>query len=385
MIIRQEQVKALLTQGLLLLLIFLVTACQTSKSALTSNQEQPTNDGRANTQLTLNDAVLEQSNSEGNLFWKIKAKRTTYSDDKQIAYIEDITANLLQDRQIILKVKGKTGEVQEQGHLILIKDQIVASDARNETILRGNLIEWRPSENVLTIKDNLQANHPNLIVTANTAKYFTDTENLELIGQVIANTLDPTLLLESDRLLWQISQQKVIANNPLKIVRYQKETITDRLVADTAEVDLNQQIVTLNRNVELISVKPELQIATNSALWNYKARFIDSSQPIQVVAREQQLNVTGNQGQIDLIREIVTLKNGVKGINNREQATLYAQQAIWNMTQQEIVATGNVIYNKTQPKIDLTGDKAVIKLAENKAIVTSNQPQDKPVVSVVNN
>ena len=386
---KKEQVRRLFFQYFLLLLIFSLTACSrnlatdTSRQSSDANTEEQESIGRLDTQLTLNDAVLEQSNNEG-LVWKIKAKHTTYSDDRATAYLEDITANLLQNEEIILKVKGKQGEVREQGQLIVLQEAVVASDARNETILRGNTAQWRPSEGVLTIQDNLQVNHPNLIVTADKAQYFTDTESVELTGRVVANTEEPALILKSDRLLWQIPQQKVIANNPLNVVRYQQATITDRLVADRAQVDLERQTIALNSNVALNSVQPELQIATDSAIWNYQLRTINSDRPIRVVDRQQQLTITGNQGQIDFETEIVTMTNGVEGVNNREPATLYSQQAIWNISQKEVTATGNVTYNKAQPKIDLTGDKAIIDLEADRAIVTSDRPQQKPVVSVVN-
>ena len=392
-----EQVKGLFFQYFLLLLIFSLTACdraaprqERDRYSATNSSHQSSNTngkeeivvGRLNTQLTLNDAVLEQSNDRG-LVWKIQAKRTTYSDDRASAYLEDVTANLLQDKEIILKVKGKQGEVREQGQLIVLQEAIVASDARNETVLRGNTAQWRPSESVLTIKDNLQVNHPNLIVSADTAQYFTDTESVELTGRVVANTEEPALLLKGDRILWQIPQQKVIANNPLSVIRYQKEAVTDRLIADKAQVDLERQTIALNSNVALNSVQPELQIATDSAIWNYQLRTINSDRPIRIVDRQQQLTITGNQGQIDFETEIATLKNGVEGINNREPATLYSQQAIWNISQKEVTATGNVIYKKARPKIDLTGDKAIIDLETDRAIVTSDRPQQKPVVSVV--
>jgi LPS export ABC transporter protein LptC len=366
-------VKIIFFQSFLLLLVCVLNACQNHQLSTKAEEAKSEKISRLDTQLTLNNAVLEQSNRDGNLVWKIRAKHTTYSDDRKIGYVEDITANLLQDGQIILKIKGKKGEIQEQGNLILLKEEIVANDVRNQSVLQGDILEWRPLENTLIIKERLQANHPNLIVTANTAKYFTDIESLELTGQVVANSLEPNLSLESDRFFWQIPQQKVIVNSPLKIVRSQQETVTDRIVADRGEIDLKQQTVTLKDNIELNSLNPQLQIATNSAIWNYQKRFVSSDRPIQIVAQQQQLTITGNQGQIDLTTEIATLKNGVKGIDNREAATLYARQAVWNINQQEIVATDNVIYNKAQPKVDLTGDKAVINLAENKAIVTKRR------------
>ena len=378
----KELVKTTFFFSLLLLLIFYLTACQNNISNSTNNREVR-DVGRLSTELTLNDAVLEQSNTEGNLIWKIKAKQTTYSEDRKIAYLKEITANLLQDKKIILKVRGQEGEVLEQGNLIILKERVVASDARNQTVLRGNIVEWRPSENLLIVKDNLQGNHPNLVVTSNTAKYFTDTENLELIGRVVANTLDSNLLLESDRLLWQIPQQKIIINNSFKTVRYQQEVITDRLVADRGEANLSDRTITLNNNIELTSIEPELKIATNSAIWNYERRLINSDLPIQIVDKTQELVIIGNQGQIDFQKQFATLQNGVKGNNNREKSDIYSRQAIWDMTKNEITATGDVIYNKTQPKVNLRGDKALIYLDTNKAIVTSDRPKNKPVVSVV--
>ena len=383
-----RQLKTLFISSFWLLSLFTFTACQGDRSKTTNSRETTKNVARLSTELTLDDAVLEQADRTGNLVWKIKARRTTYSDDRKVAYLENITANLLQDKKIILKLQGKRGEIQKQGNLVLLEEDIIISDARNQSVLRGSLMEWRPLENTLLVKDNLQANHPNLAVTANTAKYATDTESLELIGQVVASTIEPSLLLRSDRLLWQIPQQKLVANNPLNVVRYENKdskTVTDRLIADKGEVALDSQTVTLKKNVELTSVVPDLQIATNSVVWNYQQRLINSQDPIQVVDRQQQLTVTGNQGEIDFQTEIATMQKGVKAIDNRQQATLYSQQAVWNISKKEIIATENVTYNKKQPQINLTGDRAVIQLQNNKAVVTSNRPSDKPVTSVVSN
>ena len=377
--------KSLIRKAFLLVLCLLIPACQATLPNNSVAEEQTDNTTRLNTKLVLNDAVLEQSNLEGDLVWKIKAKQTTYSDDRKIAYVEKITANLLKNEKVILKVKGDKGEIRDNGNAILLTDNIVANDVRNKSVFRGNFVEWHPPENTLVIKDNLQVNHPDLIVTANTAKYFTDVESLELIDDVVANTTNPNLLLEGSRFSWQIPQQKIISQSLVKIVRYQKENVTDRLFADAANVDLSEHNVNLHGNVELISVEPALSVASNSFVWNYRKRLIISDQPIQLVNNLQQFSVTGNHGQVDFKSEIATLKNGVQGINNREKATLYARQAIWDINRQEIDAVGNVIYKRTQPNVNLTGDRALIDLGENKAMLSSKQPRQKPVVSIVIN
>ncbi|HHP7231663.1 MAG TPA: LPS export ABC transporter periplasmic protein LptC [Xenococcaceae cyanobacterium] len=377
-----------LIKGFLLLsglLIWGITACQ----ALDSSPNPDSNatkeiTGRADTQLVLNNAILEQSSSKGNLQWKIKSELTVYSDDRKIANLETVTANLIQDGKIILKVKGDRGEVQDNGNLIFLRDNVVATDTRNQTIINSDLVEWRPQENVLVITQNLTGSHQNLNLRAETATYFTDTENLELSGQVVADLVNPFLRLETERLVWQISQQKISGDLPWRVVRYQEGIVTDRLVADRGEWDLASKIIALKQNIELISLSPQLQIATNSAKWNYEKRTIISDRPIQILDRQHQITVTGNQGDLDLTTNIANLTQGVAGNRQINPAQFYAKELTWDMLRQTIEARGDVYYQQTSsPPLELTGDKAVIKLQENQAVVSSNNNHQRRVISVL--
>ncbi len=343
---RKSELLGLVSKIIAVFLLSATVACRETNPQANSNPQNTEIAARPNTELVLNNAVLEQSNDQGNLFWKIKSETTTYSDDRKIAYLEQITANLINNGKLILQVSAEQGEVRDNGNLILLQDKIVAVDPRSNIILNSDRAEWRPQENILTITENLRVNYSNLEVTANKAQYFTAQENLELTGQVIANMIDPYLILNTEHLLWQIPQQKIIGNKALKVVRYQDDIVIDRLVADRGEVNLEQKTLDLNKNIEIISLDPQLQIATNSAQWNYQNRFITSTEPIQVVDRQRQLDVTGNQGQVDLTTEIVTLKGGVKGIDNRDRSTLYSQELTWNIPRNTVTATGDVVYNE---------------------------------------
>ena len=367
--------------GCLLLLIFLVLGCQgqtSDSNNLGAEQANSEDLGRSNTQLTLNDAVLEQSNQTGNLVWKIKAKRTTYSDDRQIGYLEDITANLLQEGKVILKLKGDQGEVREQGNLILLQQNIVAGDARNDMVLQGNRLEWRPLDSVLVITEDLSANRLDTSLSASSANYYTDRESLELTDNVVINNVNPNLVLESDRAVWQVPQQKISTEGQATIVRYAENTVTDRLLSSNVLVDLGRQTANFESSFELRSLQPQLTAAGQTAIWNYQLRSITSDQPMRVVAPE--FTVTGNQSTVDLNKELVILSKGIEG-KTTEAETIYAQDALWTIANQEVIASGNVIYNKTRPKVALTGDKATINLKTSKAIVVSDSPNAKPVIS----
>ncbi len=367
-----------------LLTILLVSSfgCQTSSRNSNSNQTPP--DNRSDTQLILNQAVLKQSNRQENTVWKIKAESIVYSEDQQTATLDRPIANLLQNDKIILKISAKTGEVRDNGAVVILDDEINVSDPRNGSVINTNAIEWRPAENLLIIKEDLAGIYPNLKITAAEGKYLTDRQSLEIQGNVVATTNEPSLQLKSDRLVWDIPQEKITSPSALEVVRYDEEqTITDKLTSDRAEVNLAQNNIVLNKNIELITLDPQLQMATDSLTWNYQQRTGKTEQPIQIVDRDRALSLTGNRGEIDLERSIAKLQNGVKGISQQKPSELYARQLTWNIDTEEIEAIGNVIYEQSDPQAYLTGEKAVGTLGDNDIVVTSNGKQQ--VTTIINN
>lgn len=339
-------------------------------------------ESRVDTRLVLNNAVLEQSNKQENTVWKIKADNIVYSEDKKTAVLDRVVGNLLQNGEIILKISSGKGEIRDNGNIVILEDRIVASDPRNGSVMRSNSIEWRPQENLLLIKDKLNAVHPKLEVNASQGKYYTNTEILEIEGDVSADTAEPTARLKSDRLLWQIQQNLVTSPNPIKVVRYNRDRkVTERLTSDRAELDLLAQTATLNGNIELISLEPKIQAASESLVWNYQQRVGKTDSPIQIVDRERQITVTGNRGELDLPQQIATLKQGAKGINQAQPSQLYANQLMWRIDTETIEALGNVIYEQTDPPARLTGEKAIGTLGNNNITVTSNGKQQ--VTSII--
>ncbi len=356
-----------------------ISACHSPENQTNSDTKATKVTGRSDTQLVLNNAILEKSSVKGNWQWKIKSEQTVYSNDRQTANLEKVTANLLQDGKIILKVKGDEGKVLEQGNLVFLQGNVVATDARNQTIIQGDLVEWRPQEHILGLSQNFTATHQNIKLQAEKATYFTDTEKLEVSGKIIVDNIAPFLQLKTERLVWHIPQQKILGNKPWKVIHYQEKIVTERLVADGGEWDLENQTMTLKKNIELISLSPQLQIATDSATWNYQQRTINSDRPIQILDRQRQVTITGNQGDLDLITNIANLTQGVEGKRKINPAQFYANDLTWNIPAQTIEAIGNVFYEQTSPSLKLRGDRAFIELQENKVVISSN----KQVISVV--
>jgi LPS export ABC transporter protein LptC len=359
-----------------------ITSCQSSNPD--SNASQISSASRLDTELILNNAVLEQSNKQSNTVWKIKANNIVYSEDKKIATLTKVVGNLLQNDVVILKISAESGEVRNQGDVILLENQVIANDPRNASVISCEKVEWRPQDNLLLFKTTLTGNHPNLEVVAKLGRYFTDTEKLEIEKDVVATSKQPALQLTSDRLKWNIPQGQVISPGNMKLVRYdQKQTVVDQLISDRAELNLQKQQATLNKNIELITSEPQLQVATDFLTWNYQKRIGKTDQPIQILDRDRSIDIVGNQGEINLQQQLATLQNGVKGINKMEGSELYARKLTWKLNTEQVEATGNVIYEQAKPKARLTGEKAIGTLGNNNITVTSNGKQ--PVTSVINN
>ncbi|NJL51825.1 MAG: LPS export ABC transporter periplasmic protein LptC [Hydrococcus sp. SU_1_0] len=268
---------------LLINIAVVITGCQSSQPDV----DQVSSASRLDTELVLNNAVLEQSNEQTNTVWKIKADNIVYSEDKQIATLDKVVGNLVQDGIVILKISAESGKIKDQGNLILLNDQVIASDPRNDSVISSKAVEWRPRENLLLIKAKLTGTHPNLKVVADSGTYFTDIEKLAIQDNVIVTTQQPALQLTSDRLEWNIPQEQIISPGSIELVSYDKnQTILDQLVSDRAELNLTQHQAILNKNIELITSDPQLQVATDFLTWNYQDRLGKTDRPIQIVDRD---------------------------------------------------------------------------------------------------
>jgi LPS export ABC transporter protein LptC len=365
------------TRSLLGISLLSLYACQQPSPA--KQKAQPQGDrasaSASETRLTLNDAILEQADDIGRSLWKIKAEKSIYSKDRETANLENITGNLFQDGKIVLQISAKEGEVQKNGEVVFLKKDIIARDPRNNAVVEGDEVEWHPKQNLLIIKKNLIGNHPNMVVSATEGKYNTRTERLELQGKVVATAKEQKLQLKTEELFWEVTKDKIIADRPLQITRYQGQIVTDRINADRGFVTLKNNTAHLKQNVELKSLKPLTQIATNSLQWNYETRIAICNEPVRVVNSQDKITVTGNRGEVDLQKEIAKFQGGVKGVSIENQSKLYSNNLTWKIKTQIVEAMGNVIYDRVNPKLNLTGDKAVGKLQDNSVVVTSNDRQ----------
>ncbi|MFB2834657.1 LPS export ABC transporter periplasmic protein LptC [Floridanema evergladense] len=337
----------------------------------------------ADSSLTLNDVILDKFDDSGRILWKIKAKKAIYSNNKKDAKMETPSGDLFQDGKLVYQVSGQTGEIKEDGKQIFLKGQIVAVDMQNGVILRGNELEWRPDEDILIVRNQLTGSHKQAQASAQEARAFSRAKKIEFIGQVVAKAIDPPLIMKTERLLWQVSEQKMSSDRFIQIDRYNGQNITDRATGNQGEVDLKNKIAKLGKNGQITFSEPPMQIASNAIVWNLNTKIVSSNQPVTIYQREQQITLNASQGRVELTPQIAYLIGGVQGTGQKPPSNLRTDDMTWYLESQQFVANGNVFYQQTDPPLTLNGPKAFGNLKEQKIAITGNGSNSPVITQIV--
>lgn len=372
------------TWALIGVLFLSLSACNNNQSSPNSQSESNPEEEVIEERLILENATLNQVNSDGETLWKLEVKKAVYRQDQEKAELEAVKGELYQDGNIFLQIEANQGEIIDNGKQINLQGEVVATDPRNGAVLKSEKLEWSPEDQLLVIPQPLTGSNPRFNVSADQGKYHTDQEELELIGNVEGVSNESPLRLKGKQLNWLIPEDVVQTNQSLQVDRYdsETETITDQVTANSGKVNLDQKMVFLKENVEFKSSDPPLQAASNAITWDMEKKLLRSEKPIKVVQNEDKITLTGNQGQIDLETEIARFQGGVKGVSESNQAVLFANRLQWNLPTQEMTAKGDVIYQQTNPSLTSKGEEAT-GILQNKNIVVKGSKQERVTTEIV--
>jgi LPS export ABC transporter protein LptC len=369
----------------LVTLLLGIVACSNQKDDSQSNKlaEDINTAEKSNSSLTLSDVTMEQANEKGEKLWTVQSQQATYSKDKKIVNVKKPKGKLFQDGKEVYQIESETGEVHQDGNQVILKGKIVATDPVNGIVLRGNELEWLPKQDLLIVRNNLTGDHKQVIASAKEARVFSRAKRMELFGQVVANVKDPVLQLRTEHLIWLLDQQKMIANLPVQIDRYQDKVITDRAFADEADVNLKLKIANLTKNARLMPTNPPLQISSSIMSWNFPAELVVSPGPVTVIQLKEKVTMTGNQGRGDLEKDIFYLTGNVVGIGDQRNSQLNTDNLIWYFKTQTFDAVGNVVYRQIDPEFTSTGPKAAGQLKDETVMVKGDANGGQVVTEII--
>ena len=338
-------------------------------------QPSPTPTTTIEPKLELDNLSFEQVDKQGKPLWKVRAKRGVYTPDRKRAKVTNLDGELYQDGKIIMRIAAKTGEVQQEGEKVILRGDVVTTETRNNLILIGQEVEWLPKADLLMIRGRVQANQPKFQVNANEGKYFTRKQQMDLSGKITVLSSDPRLAMQTEHLLWQVKDRTVIGDRFTQIQRYQGNQITAKVTANRFSTALDRQIINLQGKVQLNAINPLIQVNGESFVWNLQREIVTADRPLTILHQQQAVTFNANAGELDLQASTATLTGNARGVATRNQAKLGADRLFWQIASQQIVGTGNVVYQQISPLIKFTGTRGVGKLQDQSIVVSSDSKQ----------
>ncbi|GAP94427.1 LPS export ABC transporter periplasmic protein LptC [Leptolyngbya sp. NIES-2104] len=323
--------------------------------------------------LTFNNVTLEQANDKGQLWWRVTAKQAVYAKDQKNATVQEPRGELFQDGKPVFKIEAQRSEIQQDGKSIVLKGQITAIDVRDNSILKGNEMEWRPTEDVLIVRNGFNGDHKQVQLAAKEGRFFTRDRRVDVTGQIVAQVKEPSLQMRGERLTWRIQDQKISSDRPIQVDRYENKQVTDRGSADQSDVDLKAKIVTLRQNARIALKQSNTQISGNALSWNVDQKTLTASEPITIVNSAQQVTLTANQGDMQIDQQVANLIGNVQGTGEKNQSRLSADRVRWFFTTQQFEANGNVSYQQNNPPFSIAGPQASGKLDTQQVAVSGNE------------
>ncbi|WP_298911165.1 LPS export ABC transporter periplasmic protein LptC [uncultured Nostoc sp.] len=365
---------------LIFFLVFGLVACG-GKSPLASQQNTATSSNQ-DSNLTFFDVTLEQADEVGRPIWKVRAKTAKYTKEKQIGQAESPYGELYQDGKVVYQIKADVADIEQDGKQLFLKGKIFAIDPSNGIVLQGNELEWRPKEDLLIVRKQINGNHKQLQAVAQEARVKTREQRMEFSGGVVANSTDPQMQVRTEHLIWNIKEEKLIGDRPLQIDRYKDNKISDRGKGNSAEVNLKTKIATIQQNAQLELLDPPMQIASNSMTWNMNAETVTTNSPTRMFQRAENVTVTANQGEMKIPQKTVYLTGKVNAVGQRRQS-LRSNTLTWYLDNKLVEAQGNVIYRQVDPPLNFAGETAVGNLQTENIVVKGGSSSGRVVTEII--
>jgi LPS export ABC transporter protein LptC len=366
---------------LTLFLMLSLGACG-GKSITNSNQNNQAPAGDSESNLTFFDVSLEQADEVGRPLWKVQAKKAKYTKEKEIGQAENPYGELYQDGKIIYQIKADQADIEQDGERLFLRGRIFATDPSNGVILQGNEMEWRPKEDLLIVRNQINGQHKQLQAVAQEARVKTREQVIDFSGKVVANATDPQLQMRTEHLIWQIKQEKLIGDRPLEFARYKNNQITDRGRGNSAEFNLKTKIATIKQNAQAELIDPPVQILSNSMTWDMNTENVKTNSPVRVFHRAENLTVTGNQGEMKIPQKTVYLVGNVNAVGQRRQS-LKSQNLTWYLDKKLLEAQGDVVYKQADPQLTFNGDTAVGNLQTENIVVSGGKSGGRVVTEII--
>ncbi len=386
--------------------IAVALCCGMVLSGCGSGKKDPSADNPVTeNKLSIDNFSLEQSNAQGKLWWKMKAKKASYTIDRKVAQVKDLAGELYQDGQVIMKLTAQTADVIQDGEKVTLRGDVTTTETRNQLVVVSQELEWQPNQDLLIISKGVRATHPKAQMTADRGTYLSRQQRLELFDKIIAFAPAENIRLQTSYLLWNVDTANISGNQAVRIDRFKEGKQIEEVTADSINYNIDKQtaklgssskvkfnsieqaikveansatweikpnIVALQNKIRFDGTKPVIRVTSNNARWDIQKQLITASNALEIFDQTEQATFTAASGSLDLAKNTAILNGNARGSSTRNQAKIQAEKITWDITTQQITGKGQIRYQQTDPGLKVNGAEALGKLQDQSVVVTGN-------------
>ena len=302
--------------------------------------------------LTLQTVTLEQPDENGNLLWKLTADSVTYSPDSQRAELENLEGEFFQNGETIYTVEADEGEVRQNGEVLYLTGNLVANSLEDELVLESDRLKWLPKQDQLVMGE------------------FDDAEELEIQEIEKADEATDSALTEelADASLSDFEDPPVKGFNPQIEAAAKIVTVS----SEDNRVELIGGVIAKRKET------PWMTFVSDSLVWLTEQEEIESDTPVRVeqYASESYETVTdrvlGNQGRADLAENVVALQTSVRIESLTESLIVESESAVWDVDEQRVAMENPVEIEQTARRVNASASAARLDLEQEVVYLTGD-------------
>jgi LPS export ABC transporter protein LptC len=327
---------------------------------------------RIENELTFDDVTLKQLNSAGERLWTVEAIEAAYNQSRSVASVKNPQGDLYQEGQVAYEVEGDTGTIYEDGKKIVLQGNVIAKQKKDGAVLYGDEMEWYPQQDLLLVRGNLRGVQEQTEVLAKEGKVYNQQSRVELSGDVVMTDKDARVRLKTQQVVWELDAERASSETQVNIERYAQdnpEQIRDRATANRGEVQLDQEIATLQQNAEVVLGDPPITVNSDRLEWNIQQATVNAPTAVTMFHRQQEFTLQGDQGLLDLQQRTLFAKGNVVATSALDESRLESNRLLWNLEAETFTATGEVFYRQSDPAMTSTGPQAKGRLQEQQIVL----------------
>ncbi|MEN9216379.1 MAG: LPS export ABC transporter periplasmic protein LptC [Gloeomargarita sp. HHBFW_bins_162] len=244
--------------------LFLLTGCRVAERPL-----DPEANLEATQQLTFQSLNLQQVGTDGQILWKLDAEQAVANPQTRRVEAKKLVGDIYAQGKPRYRVQADRVILIERGDALDIQGQITANDLQEKTTIKTQELLWRPQQQELTLKGNLEFQNPKLQAKAQKATIRLRDSHLALRNQVQVMNRKPALNITGEALDWQWQKNQVQALKPVKIIYTPQQLVVN---AGQGQMDFQQQVLRLTQGVD--AVNPRGQLRAQVVEWRLAAQEV---------------------------------------------------------------------------------------------------------------